>query len=165
MASRKRPLDEDRNAWERQSWEHSGAWARFVAYRDAGPTRGAMPQTTMAVANRWMDRSIAYDRHMDRLRVEADAEAIRKMRKRHTDLAATLVTLGASEIVKFVRQSQAQPDRPVLSMREALDATDRGMRLERLNRGEAETVTETRTKRSVADLVASDLDDGEGDDD
>jgi hypothetical protein len=145
---------DDREPWARQPGENDNAWRAFQAWRDLGPgsrTHAKVAELTgikrITVANnsyryRWRERSAAWDAHVDRVKREADLKAIRDMRERHIKMAQTFQALGMTEIGKYAKKSQAEKEKPTIEVRTAADLAERGLRLERLNRGEPETTHE-----------------------
>lgn len=139
-------LDDDRHPWLRQRRESAAEHELFVAYREAGSSRSLERVATdrnvslgavrrMAVKRRWEDRALAYDRHIDEAAVEAERRAHASMRKNHLAIAQALQHLGLREVQKRIKRSEAtKEDEPTVPLKEALDAVDRGVRLERLNR-------------------------------
>lgn len=94
-------------AWERQQGEHSRAWAAFLIYRGLGDERSidlvrADPKITATKPTLqkwaslwdWVERSRAYDNHLDRRRVEAAAKAVEAMTERHVQTGMALQQKG-----------------------------------------------------------------------
>lgn len=147
-------LADDRDPWTRQPRESDSAWRAFQTWRDLGPGNRAFAKvveqtqlkygtlTTFSYRNRWRERTVAWDAHVDRVKRDADLKAIRDMRERHIKMAQALQGLGMNEIGKHARKSQESKDKPTIEVRTAADLAERGLRLERLNRGEPETTHE-----------------------
>jgi hypothetical protein len=96
-------------------------------------------RTTIAewsARNDWVKRVAAWDAEQDRLARQAQAEDIRKMRKRHADLASAM-------LVKAARALQRIPEDEI----KAGDVTrmvETAAKLERISRGDVGDVIEER---------------------
>ena len=108
----------------------------------------------------WVERSHAFDAWRDKEAQKADIAEIQAMRKRHINMAMSLQGTAATALQKILRAEQ-QPQRdaagnvimgadgkPVLGPltlkpSEVRDLAELGMKIERLNRGEPETISET----------------------
>lgn len=161
----------DRDHWERQPKEPDTGWAAFVLYRDMPPEirshaaviKKWMGNNRVAITTvkawaarwKWRERAAAWDIRKDHEKREADLHEIREMRERHIKVAKMMQTLGITELGKVVKRSVASKEEPVTTIREAVDIAERGVRLERLNRGEPESTHEEvqRTGKSWAELV------------
>ena len=133
--------------WERQQGETSRAYEAFCAYRDMGADRSinktarklSKNRTTIAewsARNDWVKRVAAWDAEQDRLARQAQFEDIRKMRKRHADLASAM-------LVKAARALQRIPEDEI----KAGDVTrmvETAAKLERISRGDVGDVIEER---------------------
>lgn len=151
--------------WERQDGEADMAWVYFQTYRDMGPGKRTLRETAKAhnigmswcgqlsAQWEWTARAAAYDKMIDLVKRTADLEAIVKMRDRHINLSMLRQSLGARELQKFDAQSKTSP-RTVLELAEANKLIEDGIRLERLNRGEPESVTEQRHELTVGEKRA-----------
>lgn len=146
-----RHLDPGRDPWERQPGESSVASVAFVAYRDAGPTR-SLTQAARALDKnrttlgewsrqwRWVERTELWEREQDRVRREAQVDAVRRMAERHAEIALAMITKAILRLVGGVdprtgREVEAI-DPSTLTAYEAIRLVDVGVRIERLARGE-----------------------------
>jgi hypothetical protein len=152
--------------WERQPGESDHAWQAFVHYRDSGLERSlrktseALGKSKHGVLERWSVRwgwrirVEAHDRERDRQRrdaaTQAERDAVRDMVQRHTRIAETIQRAATVELARLVRQLGADSPTPNLQAPPTLTPDqlqrllDYALKLERLNRGEPETVSETR---------------------
>lgn len=162
----KRAMADDRDPWERQPQEPDRAWSAFVAFREMKPKDR---RVTVIIAEygetahtwsskwHWRQRVQAWDAHLDREAREAEIIALREMREKHIKIAQSMQALGVGEIAKAVRLSHAPDakDKMTIDVMDAVNIAEKGVRLERLNRGEPETTHEetNRANMTWADLV------------
>jgi hypothetical protein len=162
-------------AWERQSDESEPAWAAFAAYRDIEQGRtlvkavqelGKKPSYLSTVEkwsseNHWRQRVEAWDAHKDKVSREAALDArraaARDMVDRHLQISTHLQRLVSVEILRWVNKvgaDVANPDmrrKPTLAPNQIQGLLDYAVKLERLNRNEPESITETRDKKMSHD--------------
>ncbi|HYG67586.1 MAG TPA: hypothetical protein VD838_08005 [Anaeromyxobacteraceae bacterium] len=148
--------------WELQPGETAQQFVGFVAYRDLLPqdrsidkayevaTGRKLPRGERAPGyfgrwsskNGWPERAAAWDGHVDeqrrRWREEAEKEEVQEMARRQIGLATALQTLGAN-VLNVLRTS---PEK--ISPHAMIRAIVEGSKLERLNRGEPETIVDLR---------------------
>lgn len=131
-------------AWERQTGEPGRAFSAFVIFRDLGPKRtltelakhpDAPTRTTRTLAGwsamwHWNDRARAYDNALDRRRVEAQAEEIEAMARRHIALGMKFQGV-ADEYLDEMTEEQKEKLTPTSAARFA----EIGVALERQGRG------------------------------
>ena len=145
--------------WQRQPGETARAFYAFTLYRDMPPKerslrrvaealgyiramqglrRPPVPGRIVAWSQRfaWVERAAAWDAEKERLAREAEAEAIKTMRERHAREAVALQE-RALQRLRDMRPEELSP-------RDVLAFLVEAARLERLSRGEPETVTEER---------------------
>lgn len=127
--------------WDRRPKETPKSFAMFGAYRDLGPTRSLRdldarePATNLrqlaywSKAHDWVDRTAAWDEHVDRENQFFQLEAAAQMRREHTELGHKLVE-AAMERVRTINIEK-------LSVREVCMLADLGVKIERQARGEA----------------------------
>lgn len=173
-------------AWERQPGEPEGAWAAFCIYRDDGPGGRALsivatntgvrhPQSIQRMSSRWhwVERVQAWDAEVDRRRREAHLAEVEEMRKRHVQMAIALQGAAGLALAKYVAVERAplvdaegkavvgKDGRPVLAPpslkpNEAATFADLGTKLERLNKGEPETIEERRHTIGASSFTGED---------
>lgn len=142
--------------WERQKGETSKAYAGFCAYRDLGPDRSIRKagevlgknQTTLeqwSARNDWVKRAGAWDAEQDRITRQAQIDEIKKMRKRHADLANAM-------LVKAAKALQRIPEDEIKAG-DVSRMVETAAKLERISRGDAETVVEERLGEAAAPPV------------
>lgn len=157
--------------WERQPGESAKAYEAFCVYRDQGAGRSlnktakqlgksATLISVWSYKNRWVERCEAWDRWLAEERRRAQVEAIRKMEERHIRLAQGMQTLAARKLERELERTD--PNRVgIEAAREALDSITlqevrllitEGTKLERVARGEPETITE---ERQVVDWASA----------
>lgn len=153
--------------WERQPGETNSSWEGFKLYRDLPPTlrsfdrvyftqrkgleegpqgaRAAGSFRTMATRNRWATRAEAWDREKDRLAREAELAAERQaiidMRKRHIGLGISLQTMAANELKKRLDPAKGKTEE--ITTFGVIRALVEGTKIERVARGEPETIIQT----------------------
>lgn len=153
-----KPLSNIRKLYERQNQESDRAWEAFCIYRDLGFERsqekvaarlGKSTQLMAAwsVTWSWRKRADAWDMEKDRQQRAADLQAIFEMRKRHIKTSTMMQGLGSVELAKFFKMSQKKDENgqdvpPVLEVGDAMRLVELGMKIERLNRGEPESIQE-----------------------
>lgn len=163
----KRSLLEPEHAWERQPGEPDTAWVAFVQYRDLGPSERSLARLAQATNKKrelyggwcgkwnWVARCAAYDSWVDRQSKLAEIEAIREMKRRHVQIALTLQGAGALALNKIVAAEKAmgadgQPGPLTLKPAEAMGLVDLGAKLERLSRGEPDSIEVARIEAAPA---------------
>lgn len=133
--------------WERQKGETSRAYEAFAAYRDLGPNRSQSKTSKKLGKNSrtiadwstkydWVKRAAAWDAEQDRLARQAQIDEIKKMRKRHTDLASAM-------LVKAARALQRIPEDEIKAA-DVSRMVETASKLERISRGDAGDVVEER---------------------
>jgi hypothetical protein len=141
--------------YERQPSESDRAFAAFCCYRDLGPKRsldevgkrlyGGQSGRKRAATGRvqawsskwhWRERVAAWDAHLDRQTREAQEQARREMGERHAKLAVALQE-------KAIQRLKAMPLEE-LSSTDLLRYIIEAAKLERLARGEPESIQEQR---------------------
>lgn len=152
--------------WERQDGETDKAYAAFCIYRDLPPNERSLraaaakfygkdkeklrrPPATFekwSTRWRWVERARAWDEEQDRLAREAQLQAIKEMRERHAEQARYLQAKG----IQALRDLAAGK----ISAGDAIRLIIEGARLERISRGEPETIQETRSSWTDAVLAA-----------
>lgn len=136
--------------WERQRGESGKAFAAFCVYRDMGAKRSlrevcrilSRDKTTVKQRHiedwssrwRWVERATAWDDELDRRAREAQVEEVRKMRERHVREAMSIQEMA-------IRRLKGM-DPTELSAHDVLRYFMEGTKLERISRGEPETIQE-----------------------
>ena len=98
--------------WERQDGETSKAYEAFCAYRDMGPDRSlrkvsqilnksVTTLTKWSTPNNWLERCQAWDDEQERIARKEQINDIKKMRKRHADLATAMLVKAAKALAKI----------------------------------------------------------------
>lgn len=142
MAKNKAP-----ELWERQHGETSKAYEAFCVYRDLGPNRSIAKAGQSLGKNKvtleqwsrkyeWVKRVSAWDTEQDRVAREAQLDEIKKMRKRHADLANAM-------LVKAARALQRIPEDEIKAV-DVSRMVETASKLERLSRGDVGDVIEER---------------------
>lgn len=133
--------------WERQKGETSRAYEAFGIYRDQGPDRSITKTAQQLHKNRttigewsakyeWVKRAAAWDAEQDRIARQNQIDEIKKMRKRHTDLATAM-------LVKAAKALQRIPEDEVKAS-DVSRLVETASKLERISRGDAGEVVEAR---------------------
>ena len=144
--------------WEKQPNETPRAFSFFQVYRDLKPddrstakvaeilgkSKSAMEQH--CTRNGWVDRAAKWDDEQDRIKREADlkeqVKAIKKMRERHTKVAEKMIK-KADEALEQIPADDIRPS-------DISKLIDIGTKLERISRGDVETVIEERQGETVS---------------
>ena len=140
--------------FERHPKESGPAWEAFKLYRDGGDTRTlAKVAETLGKSstliegwsrdNDWRNRVVAWDNEKDRRKRNVELKQIEAMRKRQLQLAASLQGYGGLELEKLINTARQNPNATVTAD-QVLRLISEGIKLERLNMGEPESITETR---------------------
>lgn len=138
---------EDVKPWERQPDETAKQFEAFRIYRDLGDER-----TTKAVslelgkslaliqrwssANKWVERCGAWDMEQDRILRLEQLKDIKKMRRRHADLASAVLEKAAAAL-EIMEPEEIRPS----DLSRMLDIASK---LERVSRGDVGDVIEQR---------------------
>lgn len=133
--------------WERQNGETAKAYAAFCAYRDLGPDRSIRKagemlgknQTTLeqwSAKNSWGERAAKWDDEQDRIARQEQLAEIKRMRKRHADLATAM-------LVKAAKALQRLPEDEI-GGGTISKMVETASKLERISRGDVGDVIEER---------------------
>ena len=133
--------------WERQDGETPKQFEAFVVYRDMGENRSLVKvagvlgkseqlMSRWSSANRWVERVTAWDDEQDRILRQEQIKDIKKMRKRHADLAYA----GLLKMAQAMKQMKPEDFKPsdIPRFAEAFS------KLERISRGDVGDVVEQR---------------------
>ena len=162
--SKRMKFDRDREAYDRQNKETDRQWEAFIIYRDMGSSRTlrvtaevyrethgltsliASTERTVqmwSVRWHWRDRCAAWDRTKDRHRRRAALEDVAKMRDRHIKLSTSVQSLAASELAKWLKETKKNK-KITIEVGDLLRVLEAGVKLERISRGEPDTIQEQR---------------------
>ena len=154
----------DSKTYESQPTETARQWLAFTIYKDMGagrtlakaatayrehfPTTSQESSTYRVMQGwsskwHWVDRINEYDRFIEKKKRQKAVHAVEQMRDRHIKLGNSLQVLGAQELQKWILRAQKDPKIRV-TVADLLRAIETGIKLERLSRGEPETVHEER---------------------
>lgn len=133
--------------WERQEGESAKAFEAFCVYRDMGLNRSirkvaeelSKSETLMARWSgnyNWVERATQWDSEQDRAVRQQQLDDIKKMRKRHADLAQSM-------LIKAARALQRLPDDEIKAS-DVSRMVETASKLERISRGDSETIIEER---------------------
>lgn len=163
--------------WERQAEETLSAFEAFVIFRDM-PTRSAAGVAVIlgrnersvkkqAVEHNWDGRALAWDNELDRRIQSAEVQALQEMRRRQIQVAVGMQTAAALELQALVRQVEQREANakaagvtraPLLGVRELVRLIEAGAKLERVNRGEPDSIVATVTEAPEENLDALSVD-------
>ena len=186
MTDRKDRLkfDRDRKIYDRQTKEGDKPWKAFTFYRDLGAVRtirGASDlyreefglktskhESTQRVLQtwssrwKWKERVHEWERFLDQKKRQKAITLVEQMKDRHIKLGNSLQVLGAQELQKWILKVQAGK-KVQISVGDLLRSIEAGVKLERLSRGEPETVAEERrvndadlTRKSLVNVLEDD---------
>lgn len=142
--------------WERQPNETAKQFEAFCAYRDLGKKRSQEATAEMlsksralvsrwSSQNNWVERVAAWEEEQDRLiRIELTKD-IGAMRKRHADIAQSML-IKAARALKRIPDDEIKPA-DISRMVEVAS------KLERLSKGDVGDVVEERQGEAIADPV------------
>jgi hypothetical protein len=142
--------------WERQPGESARSFGAFCLFRDIGPRRshaeccrrfygggtGNLRQiSTWSARRQWLERCRAWDDHLDALARHEQERQRKEMVERHARAAQAAFDKAEEGIARLVPAD--------LKAGEVIKLLVEAARLERLSRGEPETVHEQRTDTHV----------------
>lgn len=141
--------------WERQKGENSKRFEAFQMFRDM-PNRSISQVARELSKSRqliqrwagqdnWHDRVAAWDAEQDRIARQAQIEEIKKMRKRHSDLASAM-------LVKAARALQRIPEDEIRAG-DVSRMVETAAKLERISRGDVGEVVEERDGGTATPVV------------
>lgn len=133
--------------WERQNGETQRSWGAFQIYRDLGTERSLQKAAEKLGKSRgllegwsskfeWGKRVAAWDAEQDRIARREQLAEIKKMRKRHADLATAM-------LVKAAKALQRIPEDEVRAS-DVSRLVETASKLERISRGDVGDVIEER---------------------
>lgn len=151
----------ERYPWDRREDESGKAYLAFIGYRDMGtakrslkrlPSQIGRPDTYKPVVERWsvkyrwVERVTAWDDYQERVAREATLQEIEDMRKRHIQQSVGLQTKALQRLQTLTPSE--------LSATNVLAFITEAIKIERLARGEPETILEERRKLTDDDAKA-----------
>lgn len=133
--------------WERQEKESAKAFEAFCIYRDMGIQRSVRKvarelgksETLMARWSgnyNWVERATAWDEEQDRIVRQMQLDDIKKMRKRHAEIATDMLVKAAAALEELPADEIKAAD--ISRM------VDIASKLERISRGDVGEVIEER---------------------
>lgn len=143
--------------WERQEGESNPRWAAFQTYRDLPPNERSVELVAKTLhktpgnlykwsaSDKWQERCEAYDRYLDAEAAKHKIIGIAEMNKRHIDAAEKILD-KAIDGLRYIDPSD-------LRASDVAKLVDVASKLERLARGDATEVVETREGDSIAQAV------------
>ena len=145
---------EDVKPWERQNEETPKQFEAFVVYRDMGMDRSlskvakvlgksAQLMSRWSSDNKWVERCAAWDNEQDRIARQEQIKDIKKMRKRHADVASDMITAAAKGLKEIMEKPKEMTPNDVARL------VDVASKLERLSRGDTSEVVEQRQGEAV----------------
>jgi hypothetical protein len=112
---------------------------------------------------KWQERLEALARYQDEQERKAHNEAIKRMKERQARLGEGMQTIGARKLARMLETTdptkvgvtEANAALDALGLTETMRMLQEGTKLERVARGEPETITENRNVESYADAVTA----------
>jgi hypothetical protein len=158
----KTKIEPPENVWDRQIDEGAQAYAAFVTYRGDRLDRSLSAVRRKHGKNRsvierwskewdWVARCRAFDVFEEKRIRDEESRALADMRRRHIEEALAVQALGGLGLNKLLAKERRNPDEITLTPDQVLKLIEIGTRVERLNRGEPDTVVEQREERSSDD--------------
>jgi len=160
----------DRKEHERQPGEPDRAWKGFTIYRDIGFTRTLLKAAieyrkivgvteskeksthrnfqNWSIRWGWVRRCESWDREVDKQRRRIALEEVKRMRDRHVQLSMSMQQVGATELNKLLKDVKAKAEEGLLGATDIRYLIETGMKLERMSRGEPDSITEERKEIS-----------------
>ncbi len=173
-----RPINQDREPWEKQKGESTQAFEAFGLYRDMGESRslskvGHQLNKSKALMGRWstkwqwVNRALAWDAELDRVARQEQINQVKKMYRKHAKLAQGLLGVATHEINALVKKVNAGHATEV-SHKNLIRLIEVATKLERISLGEPVDIFEERRNveesktsehiyRIIADPAASAL--------
>lgn len=164
---KRRVYDEDLEPeypWERQPNESPEAYLAFSHYRDdrefrrirktcaeLGKPRSTVSSWSSPDRHNWLKRCAAFDKFEDEERQKAQRREIRRMHARHAKHAVSAIE-AASHVIEKLRPSDKNPEPDKMKHRDAIRLLDVGVRIERLSRGEPDTIQKTEGEMRVTNV-------------
>ena len=143
--------------WERQEGESNPRWEAFKTYRDMPIGKRSLTEAAKTLGkprrnlekwsseDKWQERVEAYDRYMDAEAQKLKVKGIADMNKRHINAAKKILD-KAVDGLKYIEPDEMKPS-------DIAKLVDVAAKLERLARGDATEVVETREGESIASAV------------
>lgn len=140
--------------WERQDGETAKQFEAFVVYRDLGDERSLVKVAEMlsksaqlmsrwSSANKWVERVAAWDDEQDRILRLEQIKDIKRMRKRHADMAVSMITAAAKGLKKIMEKPEEMKPNDIARLVEVAS------KLERISRGDVGDVVEERQGEAI----------------
>lgn len=147
---------DDAELWEKQGYETSKQFEAFQLYRDMGFERSlravakSLNKSLTLIArwsgaNNWVDRVAAWDAEQDRLNRIQQQKEIAKMRKKHADLARSMI----NKAILALNSLDVTTMTPSDIARFAAEAS----KIERISRGDVGEVVEERDGGKTESMV------------
>ena len=141
MAAKREAVSDGVAPWERQDGEGDAPWQAFVVYRGLGLDRtyaatAAACRKHVSLIQRWSlaldwrTRTVAWDREIDRVRIQSHKQALREMDRRHGEVAAMLISRVKKRIERLSDEDMEQ-----LSPRDLAKWLSVAVEVERRSRG------------------------------
>lgn len=136
--------------WERQPPESAPAWEAFKLYRDMGDGRtiakaakhlgkSAVVLERWSAGYKWIERVRAWEHNLDIEGNAAAVEAIKEMRTRQINIASGFMQVAGVELKKLLELVKRK-QHVMLSADQIVRMADFAAKLERLNRGEPDSI-------------------------
>jgi len=148
--------------WERQPNERAHHFKAFSIYRDLDPSTRSLQKCARIYYGEenysisklrtvekwsknfgWVARVTAWLDHLDEVSRQTELDAIEQMKRLQAFNGSRLQMVGALELEKLLKEVKTQRSR-TLSIKDILSYLTDGAKLERLGRGEPESITEER---------------------
>lgn len=158
---------EPKYPWEKQPDESMKAFASFEVYLDIPPMDRTMRKanetlgrawstiTGWASKHNWVPRAEAYDKQVSVKRRQKMTDDILKMHERHAK-HAMLGQIAALEAIKKYVKTEENPKPKILTPNAAIRFFDIMVRIERVARGEPDSVIESKGKLEVTQPQTAD---------
>ena len=142
--------------WECQEAETPKAYEAFCVYRDMGPSRSIVKAGQKLGKNKitlekwssqysWVKRAAAWDLEQDRISRESQIKEIQQMRQRHTQLAMKMLD-EAEHMLALISDKD-------IKAADVSRMVETASKLERISRGDVESVIEERQGENMPSVV------------
>jgi len=144
--------------WERQPRESAPAWEAFKVYMDIPSSRSCAKVARhlgkskalidrWCSAYKWVRRIEEWQKHLDAAGNQAAIDAVKEMRSRQVNLASGFLAVAGEELKKLLQQVKNN-SALTLSPEQIVKIADFATKLERVNRGEPESIQKQQVEMS-----------------
>lgn len=152
MGKKRYIAPDDAKSWERRTGETTQAFSAFAKYRGMGHGRSLAKVAqelgkSKTIVERWsrqwdwVNRVADHDHDEDRRLRDHELQVLQRMKERHLGFAQVIQQIASHPITELQKRVKAGKD-PGLTAMEAVKLLETGMKLERLFRGEPDSISQ-----------------------